>query len=161
MGEDFAHSLADWIEANVMTKELRSSAGVPLTVWTSNSQRAMSTAQYINHPKVAMKCLDDMDYGIFDGMTLAEIVEKMPVEMEARAASRDSYRFPKGESRRDVMDRLEQVIFELERHRAPLLIVAPKSVCRALFKWLIDEKSDESTIKLKQHSIYEFFAQGK
>eukprot|EP01116_Phalansterium_solitarium_P024271 TRINITY_DN8849_c0_g1_i1.p1 TRINITY_DN8849_c0_g1~~TRINITY_DN8849_c0_g1_i1.p1 ORF type:complete len:550 (+),score=189.67 TRINITY_DN8849_c0_g1_i1:200-1849(+) len=161
MGDDYAHAVADWVEQNVKSRPLTMSmnkvAPTGLTVWTSTAKRAVCTAQYINHPKLSLRSLDDMDVGMCDSMSQDEIAEAMPDEFAARAANRLRYRYPKGESYMDVMARLEPVIFELERHRTPVLIVAHKPVCRALYKYFMDiDLDDYPFIPLKQHTIYEF-----
>ncbi|RLO04254.1 hypothetical protein DYB28_006876 [Aphanomyces astaci] len=48
------------------------------------------------------------------------------------------YRYPLGESYMDVLSRLEPVIFELERSRAPVVIVAHVEVLRCLYAYFLD-----------------------
>lgn len=57
-------------------------------------------------------------------MAYAEIQQRMPAEYEARVADKLRYRYPRGESYLDVIARLEPVTIELERQRAPVLIIA-------------------------------------
>lgn len=47
-----------------------------------------------------------------------------PEEYAARELDKLRYRYPRGESYLDIIARLEPVIFEMERQKAPLLIVA-------------------------------------
>jgi broad specificity phosphatase PhoE len=42
------------------------------------------------------------------------------------------YRYPRGESYEDLIERLEPVIFELERLRNPVLIVAHQATLRCM-----------------------------
>ncbi|RHY28519.1 hypothetical protein DYB32_005911 [Aphanomyces invadans] len=49
-----------------------------------------------------------------------------------------SYRYPLGESYMDVLSRLEPVIFELERCRTPVVIVAHVEVVRCLYAYFLD-----------------------
>jgi broad specificity phosphatase PhoE len=75
-------------------------------------------------------------------MTYEEIAEAMPAEYAARAADKFRYRYPRGESYQDVIQRLEPVIFELERERAPVLIIGHQAVLRALYAYMMDEPPD-------------------
>ncbi|KAJ1513561.1 6-phosphofructo-2-kinase 1 [Coelomomyces lativittatus] len=95
-----------------------------LCVWTSTLKRSIATAQYINHRKVNLRALDEIDAGICDGLTYDEVAETMPEEYASRAANKLKYRYPHGESYIDVIQRLEPALFELERTKTPLLIVA-------------------------------------
>lgn len=47
-----------------------------------------------------------------------------PEEYAAREKDKLRYRYPRGESYLDIIARLEPVIFEMERQKAPLLIIA-------------------------------------
>ena len=47
----------------------------------------------------------------------------MPEEFEARKRDKLRYRYPRGESYLDVIQRLEPVIFELERATSPVVVV--------------------------------------
>lgn len=57
--------------------------------------------------------------------------ERFPEEYAARQADKLRYRYPRGESYMDIIARLEPVIFEMERQKAPLLIIAHqvKALC--------------------------------
>jgi broad specificity phosphatase PhoE len=114
------------------------SGGVPFAVWTSTLARTTHTAEPLGRAPRTWRALDEIDSGICDGMTYAEIAERMPVEFAARAADKFRYRYPRGESYEDVILRLEPVIFELERERAPVLIIGHQAVLRALYAYLMD-----------------------
>jgi len=62
----------------------------------------------------------------------------MPGEWDARARDKFRYRYPRGESYADVIDRLEPIIIELERQRAPVLVVSHQAVVRVLYGYLMD-----------------------
>eukprot|EP01116_Phalansterium_solitarium_P025437 TRINITY_DN972_c2_g1_i3.p1 TRINITY_DN972_c2_g1~~TRINITY_DN972_c2_g1_i3.p1 ORF type:complete len:496 (-),score=217.41 TRINITY_DN972_c2_g1_i3:49-1536(-) len=84
-GEEFAHMLADWVQANIKGTD-------GLTVWTSSLQRTRNTALYINHPKLALRSLDEIDAGMCDSLTYDEVAERHPDEFAARAADKLRYR---------------------------------------------------------------------
>ena len=127
-GEHFATNLAKHFEG----------AG-EIHVWTSTLRRTIDTARPLGRPVVEWRALDEIDAGDCDGMTYEEIQVAFPKEFEARAGDKFDYRYPRGESYRDVIRRLEPVIVELERERMPVLIVAHQAVLRALYAYLMDK----------------------
>jgi 6-phosphofructo-2-kinase/fructose-2,6-biphosphatase len=52
------------------------------------------------------------------------VAKEMPEEYDARQRDKLRYRYPRGESYLDVIQRLESVIVELERQSAPVLVIA-------------------------------------
>ena len=73
-----------------------------------------------------------------DGLTSDEFKIQYPEEYRARQENKLTYRYPQGESYRDVIQRLEPVIFELERSRTPLLVVGHRAVLRCLYAYFVD-----------------------
>lgn len=110
----------------------------PLVVWTSSLQRTRETAAALPRASHAWRVLDEIDAGICDGFTYQEIQRSMPGEYAARLADKFRYRYPRGESYEDVIDRLDPAILEIERQRAPILIVAHQAVLRALYAYFAD-----------------------
>jgi alpha-ribazole phosphatase len=70
--------------------------------------------------------LRELDIGIWEGMTWAELMEKYPEEWQARLADIVNYRVPGGESLLDLQERLMPVIKGIvARHREEdVLVVA-------------------------------------
>lgn len=113
--------------------------GEDFVVWTSTLKRTIQTARGIAAPHVEWRALDEIDAGECDGMTYDEIREFKPHEFAARTRDKFGYRYPRGESYRDIIRRLEPVIVELERERSPVVIVAHQAVLRALYAYLMDK----------------------
>jgi broad specificity phosphatase PhoE len=116
--------------------------GLPPVVWTSTLRRTIETASRLRLPFRSWRALDEIDAGDCDGMTYAEIEGRMPAEFEARAVDKFRYRYPRGESYQDVIQRVEPVIFELERERGPVVIIGHQAVLRALYAYIVDEPPD-------------------
>jgi len=114
-----------------------------LVVWTSALQRTVATARLMGFEANALRGLNEIDAGVCDGLTYAEIKERMPDEFKARADNKFRYRYPRGESYADVIQRLEPVIVELEGLRSPVLIVGHQAVLRALYGYLMGKPQDE------------------
>ena len=74
---------------------------------TSTLKRTIATARHFTAEKIAMPTLDEIDAGLCDGMTYDSIARALPEEFAARAADKLHYRYPRGESYMDVIQRLE------------------------------------------------------
>jgi broad specificity phosphatase PhoE len=132
------------------------SKGAAFAVWTSTLRRTTETAERLTVVTRPWRALDEIDSGICDGMTYSEIAESMPGEFAGRTADKFRYRYPRGESYQDVIQRLEPVIFELERERAPVLIIGHQAVLRALYAYLMDQPPDACPrIPLPLHALIE------
>jgi broad specificity phosphatase PhoE/predicted kinase len=133
-GEEYAHALSAFIRKNATAKPL---------VWTSTLQRTIATAAPLGAEPRGFRALDEIDAGVCDGLTYQEIREQMPDEFDARSKDKFRYRYPRGESYADVIQRLEPVIVELERQRSPVLLIAHQAVVRALYGYLMGRPQDE------------------
>src|SRR5205823_12865911 len=125
-GQQYADALASFV---------RSRCSHPV-VWTSALQRTVATAAPIRHEIQVLRALNEIDAGVCDGLTYEEIKQRMPDEFAARAANKFRYRYPRGESYADVIQRLEPVIIELEGLRSPVLIIGHQAALRALYGYL-------------------------
>jgi broad specificity phosphatase PhoE len=89
-------------------------------------------------------------------MTYLEIKAGMPDEFTQRATDKFRYRYPRGESYYDVIQRLEPVIVELERQRSPVLVIAHQAVLRALYGYLMGKPQDECPyLEIPLHTVIE------
>ena len=142
-GQLYAKVLQKWVVEELdKTKELKG-----FDVWCSTLQRTMQTAG-----PVASRCgvklmprknLNEIDSGIFDGYTYKEIKAEAPQEYAARKRDKLRYRYPQGESYLDVIDRLEPIIFELERKQNPVLVVGHQAVLRCLYGYFVGKAVDK------------------
>ncbi|CAE5956766.1 unnamed protein product [Arabidopsis arenosa] len=149
-GKLYAKKLASFVE-----KRLKSEKAA--TIWTSTLQRTNLTASSIvGFPKVQWRALDEINAGVCDGMTYEEVKKNMPEEYESRKKDKLRYRYPRGESYLDVIQRLEPVIIELERQRAPVVVISHQAVLRALYAYFADRPLKEiPQIEMPLHTIIE------
>ena len=72
----------------------------PLTVWTSTLRRTIATAEHLpsEYNQLQWKALDELDSGVCDNMTYAEIKEEYPEDFAARDEDKYNYRYRGGES---------------------------------------------------------------
>lgn len=147
-GHTFARSLAAFMQTR--------RNGEAITVWTSQLKRTMQTASYLPEPSIAHRALDEIDAGICDGMTYAEVRRRYPEESAARKKDKLNYRYPRGESYTDVIARLDPAIIEIERHERPILIIGHQGVLRALYAYLMDTPPRESPhLPMPLHTVLE------
>jgi broad specificity phosphatase PhoE/predicted kinase len=147
-GRLFSERLGTWASERL--------SGSDAVVWTSTLRRTVETVRGFDRPHAEWRALDEISAGDCDGMTYDEIRERMPLEFEARRRDKFDYRYPRGESYRDVIRRLEPVIVELERERAPVFIVAHQAVLRALYAYLMDKSPKEAAhLPMPLHTVIE------
>jgi len=73
---------------------------------------------------VRERSLRELDIGVWEGMTWTELMEKYPVEWQARLADIVNYRVPRGENLLDLQGRIMPVISGIvERHRGEEVLV--------------------------------------
>ncbi|RDW75776.1 fructose-2,6-bisphosphatase-like protein [Coleophoma crateriformis] len=130
-----------------LPKMVRDSVGDdrPLTVWTSTLKRTISTAKHLpkEYNQLQWKALDELDAGVCDGLTYAEIEEQYPEDFKARDDDKYNYRYRGGESYRDVVIRLEPIIMELERSE-DILIITHQAVLRCIYAYFMKKSQEDS-----------------
>jgi broad specificity phosphatase PhoE len=127
-GHRYARSLADFLDRRHPDRN-------DVAIWTSSLRRAVQTAAPLGRTSWAWRALDEIDGGICDSMSHAQIQERLPEEYAARKRDKFTYRYPRGESYQDIILRLDPVIIELERTRKPVLVIAHNAVLRALYAY--------------------------
>ncbi|KAI3995693.1 hypothetical protein MKX01_031427 [Papaver californicum] len=149
-GELYSKKLANFVEKRLKSERTAS-------IWTSTLQRTILTASpIVGFPKIQWRALDEINAGVCDGMTYEEIKKNMPEEYESRKKDKLRYRYPRGESYLDVIQRLEPVIIELERQRSPVVVISHQAVLRALYAYFADRPLKEIPhIEMPLHTIIE------
>lgn len=152
-GEDYAKRLAEYVHEEILglnadgsfpnRGDNRSTPKLRSRLYTSSLLRTKETTKHIQHPVCsdgwtvmrarAFRNLDEIFAGMFDGMTYEEIKALAPEEYEERSRNKLGYRYPRGESYLDVIERLEPVVMELERQRDPVLVVGHQGILRIIY----------------------------
>uniref|UniRef100_A0A0V0G8D4 Putative fructose-6-phosphate n=1 Tax=Triatoma dimidiata TaxID=72491 RepID=A0A0V0G8D4_TRIDM len=143
-GREFAKKMAEYIKEQ----------NIPgLRVWTSWLKRTVQSVADIQAPQERWKALNEIDAGICEEMTYAEIQSRYPDDFTARDQAKFTYRYPRGESYEDLVGRLEPVIMELER-QGSILVVSHQAVIRCLLAYLLDKTADELPyLRVPLHTI--------
>jgi 6-phosphofructo-2-kinase/fructose-2,6-biphosphatase 2 len=115
-----------------------------VAIYCSTLQRSFKTADYLSSigRVYQKKCLDDINAGVCEGLSYAQIEEKYPKEYEERANDKLNYRYPRGESYKDVIIRLEPIIHELERRLGPVIVIGHQATLRCLYGYFTNTPLD-------------------
>uniref|UniRef100_F6QWC0 6-phosphofructo-2-kinase/fructose-2,6-biphosphatase 1 n=1 Tax=Xenopus tropicalis TaxID=8364 RepID=F6QWC0_XENTR len=143
-GKQFAHALGNFVKSQQITD---------LKVWTSHMKRTIQTAEALGVPYEQWKALNEIDAGVCEEMTYEEIQERFPEEFALRDQDKYRYRYPKGESYEDLVQRLEPVIMELERQEN-VLVVCHQAVMRCLLAYFLDKSAEQLPyLKCPLHTV--------
>lgn len=87
------------------------------SVYSSPSERCLSIAQKITSAKmmdaIADKRLAEINFGTFEGLTWQEAREKYPDEFESLCQNPLEFRFPGGESQKELDIRIRSILDEI------------------------------------------------
>uniref|UniRef100_A0A3B3CW21 6-phosphofructo-2-kinase/fructose-2,6-biphosphatase 4a n=1 Tax=Oryzias melastigma TaxID=30732 RepID=A0A3B3CW21_ORYME len=143
-GKQFAKKLGQFIQTQSI---------VDLKVWTSQMKRTIQTAEALGVPYEQWKALNEIDAGVCEEMMYEEIQEGYPLEFALRDQDKYRYRYPKGESYEDLVQRLEPVIMELERQEN-VLVICHQAVMRCLLAYFLDKTAEELPyLKCPLHTV--------
>ncbi|TKC33870.1 hypothetical protein EI555_020240, partial [Monodon monoceros] len=137
-GKQYAYVLANFIQSQGISS---------LKVWTSHMKRTIQTAEALGVPYEQWKALNEIDAGVCEEMTYEEIQEHYPEEFALRDQDKYRYRYPKGESYEDLVQRLEPVIMELERQEN-VLVICHQAVMRCLLAYFLDKSSGTTVLSV-------------
>jgi 6-phosphofructo-2-kinase/fructose-2,6-biphosphatase 2 len=125
-------------------------------VFTSTLKRCLQTAEPLTSfaKQEVYKCLDDIDSGEYDGMPLSEFKEKHAKEYDDRIKDKLNYRYPRGESYMDLINRIEPIIYELERREGPVIVIGNQATLRCLYGYFTNTPlKDIPHIHIPDHTI--------
>uniref|UniRef100_A0A7N8XBE3 6-phosphofructo-2-kinase/fructose-2,6-bisphosphatase-like n=1 Tax=Mastacembelus armatus TaxID=205130 RepID=A0A7N8XBE3_9TELE len=143
-GAKFASALGSYMRGQSITD---------LKVWTSHMKRTIQTAEALGVQYEQWKALNEIDAGVCEEMTYEEIQENYPEEFALRDQDKYRYRYPKGESYEDLVQRLEPVIMELERQEN-VLVICHQAVMRCLLAYFLDKSAVELPyLKCPLHTV--------
>uniref|UniRef100_A0A8C8SXL9 6-phosphofructo-2-kinase/fructose-2,6-biphosphatase 1 n=1 Tax=Pelusios castaneus TaxID=367368 RepID=A0A8C8SXL9_9SAUR len=143
-GKQYACALAIFIESQNIRE---------LKVWTSHMKRTIQTAEALRVPYEQWKALNEIDAGVCEEMSYEEIQTYHPEEFALRDQDKYRYRYPKGESYEDLVQRLEPVIMELERQEN-VLVICHQAVMRCLLAYFLDKSAEELPyLKCPLHTV--------
>ena len=134
---------------------------LPLIVYTSTLPRAQQTVAHLaGHALLCEQtsALNMMDTGVLHGLSVEEIRQRYPGELDRWHAQKYTYRFPGGESQADKARGLESLVMEIERHFFPVLIVSHASTLQVLYGYFLGSSrsvNDFYSLHVPQHFVIE------
>lgn len=150
MGREYAENLRRFYDERIAPYG-------PIEVWTSTLVRTQETAEILGKTPLQWRALNEIEAGVCDGLTYAEIKERFPEEWKARGLDKLGYRYPQGESYTDVIQRVEPVVLELERQKRPVLIISHQAVLRAIYGYLMGHDLERIPhLNVPLHTVLEF-----
>ena len=134
---------------------------VPLIVYTSTLPRAAQTVSSLaSHVLLCEQtsALNMMDTGVLHSLSIDEIKQRYPDELERWHRERYTYRFPGGESQADKARSLESLVMEIERHNFPVLLVSHASTLQVLYGYFLGSSKSVNEyygLHVPQHFVIE------
>lgn len=130
-GVEYARRLADHFK------------GRDLVVFTSAKRRTIETASFFDCERVVLPELNEINSGLCDGLSYAEITEKHRDVSEARGNDKFNFRYPGGESYRDLIQRVKKAVIRIEAEKRDVLVIAHRAVNRCLVSYFIPTPPEE------------------
>ncbi|KPJ51975.1 MAG: hypothetical protein AMJ37_03800 [Dehalococcoidia bacterium DG_18] len=112
-------------------------------IYSSPLKRAMTTAEIIANrlglPVKPLEEINDMDFGAWQGLSIAEVKEKYPELFDLWRYSPQRLRIPEGESLEDVRNRVAAAIDDLVagHENGTVAVVTHRVVCKVLLCHLL------------------------
>ena len=100
---------------------------------SSPLRRCVETAELLGLKPTIEPRLVEMDWGAYEGHTLADLHAKFGFELTANEARGLDFRPPDGESPRDVQARIDPLLAEIGAAARPTLAVTHRGVIRAVY----------------------------
>jgi broad specificity phosphatase PhoE len=128
-------------------------------IFCSTIKSSIQTAEYLSflNSYKSEKLLNEINTGFADGISIKEFSEKFPKENEERKKNKLYFRFEMGESYMDVIQRIEPVIFEMERIKSPIIVVGHLKMLRCLYGYFAKIPIENiPSIKIPLHYVIKF-----
>ena len=130
-------------------------------IYSSKQKRASKTAEILskatNIEYAVIEGLEEMNLGVWEGLSWAEVKEKYPAEYEEWYINRRYTKTPKGESYEDMLKRVFAAIKNIiKENREDVVIVTHSAVIMSIRCFLTNTPFDEMTkFKTENTSITE------
>ena len=111
-------------------------------VYSSDLLRAAETAELVNYLKLPIKFdkrLQEIDFGIFEGLSYKEIKEKYPAECEKSKNEWKTFDFVTGESLEKLQSRAIEFVESLDKTKNNL-VVTHWGVINCILSWYFSDK---------------------
>lgn len=143
----YIYGKTDYPYTDVGEKQLQSALSISETfafekIITSPLARAKRLAEAVarrhNMAVSEASALEEMGYGIFEGLTLEEAEVKFPVALEAFMSGDEQYTIPDGESNEAFNARVAEFLDRCLEEDQDVLLVTHGGVIRTALEYLLD-----------------------
>jgi len=108
-----------------------------ISIFTSNKRRTKETATFFSQPSIPLDTLDEISSGMCDSMTYDTIARLRPDIKAGRKKDKYNYRYPDGESYRDLIWRARTAIWAIESQQKDTLVIGHRAVNRCIYSYFI------------------------
>lgn len=123
---------------------LKSTNGIEIKFFSSPLKRALETAEIINSSREFRieieESLKELNFGIFEGLSYEETVEKYPQESEIAFKEWQSYNFETGESPEELQQRVLRFINEKINLEEVTVVVTHWGVINCILSHLLSKE---------------------
>ncbi|KAL1499512.1 hypothetical protein AB1Y20_011715 [Prymnesium parvum] len=100
------------------------------------------------------RSLDEIFAGEYEGYRYEDIRAKAAKEASLRSLDKLGYRYPRGESYYDIIQRVAPLIHEIETYHEPLLIVSHQAVLRIMYSYFMGlPRTSAPKIEIPLHTV--------
>ncbi|MCF2624853.1 histidine phosphatase family protein [Fusobacterium perfoetens] len=113
-------------------------------IYSSNLKRAYETAKIVNYKNLEVETdekIQEMDFGIFEGLCYEEIVEKYPEEMELLKKDWKTYSYVTGENPFMLQKRAVEFLESIDKSKDNMVVTHWGIIC-SLLSWLFSSELD-------------------
>lgn len=122
-------------------------------VFYSPLARTIETHKYLELDGVEESRIQELNFGIFTGMTFSEYSTKYPVESQAWIDDVFNYDIPKGESLVSVYNRLSIFLEELVKNNEDVVLVTHDGIVKLACCWVFNNPNYFFKFKADNGSI--------
>ncbi len=132
-----------------------------LKIYTSELIRTKQTAKHFpDTNKTSLSFINEINAGDFEDYTYDEIKKNNPVEYENRKLDKFNYRYPNGESYKDLKSRVTQIFKFIHQdfyYNQLSLIVCHNAVLRIIYGILMNVPDEDIPyINIPLHTLFKF-----
>lgn len=113
-------------------------------IYSSNQKRAYETAQIVNYKNLEIEVnekIQEMNFGIFEGLCYEEIIKKYPEEMEKLKKDWKTYSYITGENPFMLQKRAVEFLNSIDKSKDNLVVTHWGIIC-SLLSWLFSNELD-------------------
>ena len=113
-------------------------------IYCSPRQRALDTAMAVTDEMIIEEGFREIDFGIFENLTIEEIMKRHPMEFDKWANSLDDFQFPKGNRGSDFFVRVTQAFERVCKETPPdsnITIFTHGGVIQSLISYLLTKNN--------------------